>query len=138
MKTKRFPYRVTVAWSDEDNLYVARIPKLAGILGLDERDPAKAIRQAIQRGWDAVAALTDNSHPLPEPDNWSKKNPSGQFYVRLLPELHASLREWAEEEGVSMNALISHVLTAATAQRTLFPQQAERAKPRRTRQSRAA
>jgi predicted HicB family RNase H-like nuclease len=137
MKPKRFPYRVTVAWSDEDNLYVARIPKLTGILGLDERDPAKAIRQAIQRGWDAVAALADNGHPLPEPDNWSK-NPSGQFYVRLFPELHASLREWAEEEGVSMNALISHVLTAATAQRTLFPQHSGQAKSRRNRQSRAA
>ena len=137
MKTKRFPYRVTVAWSEEDNLYVARIPKLTGILGLDERDPAKAIRQAIQRGWDALAALADNSHSLPEPDDWSKK-PSGQFYVRLLPELHTSLKEWAAEEGVSMNALISHVLTAAAAQRTLFPQQSEQAKPRRTRQSRAA
>jgi predicted HicB family RNase H-like nuclease len=137
MKTKRFPYRVTVAWSNEDNLYVARVPKLAGILGLDERDPTKAIRKAIQRGWDAVAALADNGHPLPEPDDWSKK-PSGQFYVRLLPDLHASLREWAEEEGVSMNALISHILTAATARRTLFPQQTDQAKPRRNRQSRAA
>jgi len=137
MKTKRFPYRVTVAWSDEDNLYVARVPKLTGILGLDERDPAKAIRQAIQRGWDALAALSENGHPLPEPDDGNKK-PSGQFYVRLLPELHGSLKEWAEEEGVSMNALISHVLTAASVQRTLLPQQAERAKPRRNRQSRAA
>jgi hypothetical protein len=34
--TKRFPYRVTVTWSAEDGVYVARIPKLEGILGLDE------------------------------------------------------------------------------------------------------
>ena len=135
--TKRFPYRVTVAWSAEDNVYVARIPKLEGILGLDERDPARAIRQAIERGWEALAALTDHKHPLPEPDIGNKK-PSGQFYVRLLPEIHASLREWAEEEGLSMNALISHILTAATTQRTVFPRRSARTKPRQRRQSRAA
>ncbi len=80
MKTKRFPYRVTVAWSNGDNLYVARVPKLAGILGLDERDPAKAIRKAIQRGWDAVAALADNGHPLPEPDDWSKSPQANSMF----------------------------------------------------------
>lgn len=135
--TKQFPYRVTVAWSAEDGVYVARIPKLEGILGLDERDPARAIRQAIERGWEALAALTDHKHPLPEPDSGSKK-PSGQFYVRLLPEIHASLREWAEEEGLSMNALISHILTAATTQRTVFPRRSTGTKPRQRRQPRAA
>jgi predicted RNase H-like HicB family nuclease len=122
-RAKQFPYRVTVAWSAEDGVYIARIPKLEGILGLDERDPARATRQVIERGWDALAALADNKQPLPEPDNWSRKL-SGQFYVRLLPEIHASLREWAEEEGLSLNALIGHILTAATTQRTVLPQRA--------------
>lgn len=135
--TKRFPYRVTVAWSAEDGVYVARIPKLEGILGLNERDPARAIRQAIERGWEALAALADHKHSLPEPDSGSKKA-SGQFYVRLLPEIRASLREWAEEEGLSMNALISHILTAATTQRTVFPRHSTRTKPRQRRQPQAA
>lgn len=62
-RDKQFPYRVTVAWSAEDEMYVARIPKLGGLLGLDEQDPAQAIRQAIERGWEALAALTANRHP---------------------------------------------------------------------------
>ena len=136
-KTKRFPYRVTVSWSAEDGMYVARIPKLEGILGLDERDPAQAIRQAVERGWEALAVLADHQHPLPEPDEGSKKF-SGQFYVRLLPEIHASLREWAEEEGVSMNALVSHILTAATTRRAVFPYQSRVAKPQQRRRPRAA
>ena len=118
-------------------MYVARIPKLEGILGLDERDPAQAIRQAIERGWEAVAALTDHKRPLPEPEVRTKTL-SGQFYVRLLPEIHASLREWAEEEGLSMNALVSHILTAATTQRTVLPRRSRLVKPRQHRQPRAA
>ncbi len=135
--TKQFPYRVTMAWSVEDGVYVARIPKLEGILGLDEHDPARAIRQVIERGWEALAALAEHKHPLPESDGGSKK-PSGQFYVRLLPEIHASLREWAEEEGLSMNALISHILTVATTQRAVLPKRSIRPKPHHRRQPRAA
>jgi predicted HicB family RNase H-like nuclease len=135
--TKRFPYRVTVSWSAEDATYIARIPKLEGILGLDEHDPAQAIRQAVERGQEAMAVLTDHKHPLPEPDESGKKF-SGQFYIRLLPEIHACLREWAEEEGLSMNALVSHILTAATTQRVVLPQRPRLEKPRRRRPSRAA
>lgn len=134
---KQFPYRVTVAWSGEDDIYVARIPKLGGILGLNERDPAQAIRQAIDRGWEALAALTANGHPLPESDIRPRKL-SGQFHVRLLPEIHASLREWAEEEELSMNVLVSHILTAATTQHTLLPKRSRVVKPRGRRQRRAA
>lgn len=135
--TKQFPYRVTVAWSAEDNLYVARIAKLEGILGLDEQDPARATRQAVERGWDALAALKEHHYSLPEPDSGSKKL-SGQFSVRLLPEIHASLCEWAEEEGISTNALISHILTAATTQRLVVPKPTPAAKLRERRQRKAA
>ncbi len=136
-RTKQFPYRVMVAWSAEDGVYIARIPKLEGILGLDEQDPARAIRQVVERGWDALAVLTDNKHALPEPDNWSRKL-SGQFYIRLLPEIHTSLREWAEEEGLSLNALVSHILTAATTQHKVLPQGTRRTRVRRERHPQAA
>jgi predicted HicB family RNase H-like nuclease len=123
--TERFPYRVIVSWSAEDEMYIARIPKLEGILGLDEQDPAGAIRQAVERGQEALAVLAGHKHPPPEPDESGKKF-SGQFYIRLLPEIHASLREWAEEERLSMNALVSHILTAATTQRAVLPQRARK------------
>jgi predicted HicB family RNase H-like nuclease len=126
--TARFPYRVIVSWSAEDGMYIARIPKLEGILGLDEQDPARAIRQAVERGQEALAILADHKHRLPEPDEGSKKF-SGQFYIRLLPEIHASLREWAEEERLSMNALVSHILTAATTQRAVLPQRSRKEGP---------
>jgi hypothetical protein len=136
-KTKRFPYRVIVDWSVEDDMYVARIPKLEGILGLDEHDPARAIRQVVARGWDALAALRAHKYSLPVPDVRTKER-SGRFYVRLLPEIHTSLCEWAEEAGVSMNALVSHILTAATSQRTVFPRRSSQTKPRARRQPQAA
>jgi hypothetical protein len=80
--TKRFPYCVTVSWSAEDEMYIARIPKLEGILGLDEQDPARAIRQAIERGQEALAVLADHNHPLPEPEEGGKKF-SGQLIAHL-------------------------------------------------------
>jgi predicted RNase H-like HicB family nuclease len=79
--TKRFPYRVTVSWSAEDEIYIARIPKLEGILGLDERDPARAIRQAVTRGQEALAVLADHKHPLPEPDEDGKNFPANSMSV---------------------------------------------------------
>lgn len=118
-------------------MYIARIPKLEGILGLDEQDPAGAIRQAVERGQEALGVLADNQHLLPEPDESSKKF-SGQFYIRLLPEIHASLREWAEEAGLSMNALVSHILTAATTQRSVLPRRSRLEKLRHRRHSQAA
>jgi hypothetical protein len=136
-KTKRFPYRIIVDWSAEDGMYVARIPKLEGILGVDEQDPAQAIRQVVARGWDALAALRAHKHSLPVPDVIGKER-SGRFYVRLLPEIHTSLCEWAEEAGVSMNALVSHILTAATTRRTVFPRRSLQTKPRARRQPQAA
>lgn len=35
------------------------------------------------------------------------------FFVRLSPDLHASLTAWAKEDGRSLNNLIVHVLRRA-------------------------
>ena len=87
-KTKRFPYRVTVAWSAEDEVYIARIPKVEGILGIDERDPARAIRQVIERGWDALAAHADNKLRFQNPTIGvasSQANFTFAFCQRFMP-----------------------------------------------------
>jgi hypothetical protein len=40
-----------------------------------------------------------------------------RFILRLSPELHAALTEWAREEKRSLNAQIAYVLTRAVAER---------------------
>lgn len=38
------------------------------------------------------------------------------FFVRLTPDLHAQLKEWAETEDRSLNNLIVHLLRRAVAE----------------------
>jgi antitoxin HicB len=45
--------------------------------------------------------------PLPKP----KSRFSGQFNVRVPKDLHGELARKAEEEGVSLNALVTYLLS---------------------------
>ncbi|MBA7626028.1 hypothetical protein ES703_33462 [subsurface metagenome] len=47
----------------------------------------------------------------PPPQPLSCKNFSGKFVVRIPPEVHRSLATQAEEEGISLNRLVSAKLS---------------------------
>ena len=46
-----------------------------------------------------------------------KSDPKKQIALRLSPELHKNLEEWAREEGRSVNAQIEYLLTQAVLNR---------------------
>ena len=52
--------------------------------------------------------LEHGDYPIPEP--YSPKDHSGKFNVRVPKSLHRELAERAQEEGVSLNALVSSLL----------------------------
>jgi len=60
------------------------------------------VRQVVSG---VVADLTANGEPVPEP--LAEKHYSGEFRVRIPPELHRQLALMAAEQGVSMNRLAS-------------------------------
>lgn len=107
MKTDHYTYRVT--WSAEDNEHVglcAEFPSLSWLATTPEK-ALKGIRQLVA---EVCADLESSGEPLPEP--LAEKHYSGEFRVRIPPEVHRALAIQAAEQGVSLNRLASAKLSA--------------------------
>ena len=98
----RYTYRVT--WSEEDGEYAglcAEFPSLSWLAGSPEEALA-GIRAVVA---DVVADMEANGELIPEPI--ATRRYSGNFLVRVPPELHRRLALEAAEAGVSLNRLAS-------------------------------
>ena len=107
MNTDHYTYRVT--WSPEDDEHVglcAEFPSLSWLAATPEA-ALFGIRQLIN---EAVADLQSAGEPVPEA--LAEKHYSGQFRVRVPPEVHRALALQAAEQGVSLNRLASAKLAA--------------------------
>ena len=88
---------VVVIGADEDGIAVVG-DSLAG------RTDVAAIH-LIGHGADGVADLQANGEPVPEA--LAEKRYSGEFRVRIPPQVHRELALAAAEQGVSLNRLAS-------------------------------
>lgn len=107
MNLDHYTYRVT--WSPEDNEHVglcSEFPSLSWLAATPEEALA-GIRRAVA---ETVEDLIANDEPVPEPI--AERNYSGEFRVRIPPELHRQLALKAAEQGVSLNRLASAKLAA--------------------------
>ena len=106
-RADRFTYRVT--WSAEDNEYIglcAEFPSLSWLARTPE-DALGGIRRIVRA---AVRDMEEAGELIPTP--LSVKHYSGQFRVRIPPEVHRSLAVQAAEQGVSLNRLASAKLSS--------------------------
>lgn len=107
MTIDHYTYRVT--WSAEDGEHVglcAEFPSLSWLAETPEAALA-GIRQLVA---DVVADLQANGELVPTP--LAEKHYSGEFKVRIPPEVHRALAIQAAEQGVSLNRLASAKLAA--------------------------
>jgi len=107
MSVDHYTYRVT--WSPEDGEHVglcAEFPSLSWLARTPEA-ALKGIRQMVGK---AVADMQANGEELPLA--LAEKHFSGEFRVRIPPEVHRSLALQAAEQGVSLNRLASAKLAA--------------------------
>jgi len=107
LKSDRFTYRVT--WSEEDGEHVglcAEFPSLSWLAATPEAALA-GIRKTVA---EAVTDMEAAGEPVPVP--LSVKHYSGEFRVRIPPQLHRSLAMEAAEQGVSLNRLASAKLSS--------------------------
>lgn len=100
---KKFRYTVNIAWSHEDNCFVARVPELKGCVtdGETYEMAAKNVAEAIEC---YIEALEAQGAPIPVPI--SEQKFSGKLNVRLGPDLHRDIAARAEAEGKSINDII--------------------------------
>ena len=103
------PYRIGVTRDEESSEWVARVEELQGCeaRGLTVAEAAAAIRPAMQ-AWLREAMAEGSAVPEPR-----QRTHSGRLLVRMPPTLHAELAQAADDEGVSLNQLITGALAAA-------------------------
>jgi predicted HicB family RNase H-like nuclease len=106
LQSDRYTYRIT--WSEEDKEYVglcAEFPSLSWLAESPEL-ALKGIRTVVD---DVIKDMKDNGESPPDPLSCRKF--SGKFVVRIPPDIHRKLAIEAEEEGISLNRLVSAKLS---------------------------
>jgi predicted HicB family RNase H-like nuclease len=107
MNIEHYTYRVT--WSAKDGEHVglcAELPSLSWLADTPEAALA-GIRDVVAS---VVKDMITAGEPVPEP--LAERNYSGEFRVRIPPELHRKLAMAAHEQQVSLNRLVSAKLAA--------------------------
>ena len=102
MSIDHYTYRVT--WAPEDGEHVGlcvEFPSLSWLAPVPEEALA-GIRKVVA---EAVADMQASGELIPEP--LAEKHYSGEFRVRIPPEVHRALAMQAAEQGVSLNRLAS-------------------------------
>lgn len=103
----RYTYRVT--WSHEDEEYVGlcvEFPSLSWLANSQEV-ALQGIRNVVV---EVVSDMQSINEPIPQP--LATKRYSGNFTVRIPPDVHRSLAIQAAEANISINRLVSSKLTA--------------------------
>ena len=105
LKNDHYTYRII--WSNEDQEYIglcAEFPSLSWLASVPE-DALSGIRTVVA---EVVTDLQKTGEKIPEP--LSTRNFSGNFVVRVHPEIHRKLVVEAAEAGISLNRLASSKL----------------------------
>jgi len=107
LENDRYTYRVT--WLHEDEEYVGLCAEFPSLSWLSDNYEAalQGIRNVVA---EVVPDMRSNNEPIPEP--LATKHYSGNFTVRIPPDVHRSLALQAAEANVSINRLVSAKLTA--------------------------
>jgi len=107
MKTDHYTYRVT--WSAEDAEYVGLCVEFPSLSWL-AATPEAALAGIRKLAKDVVRDMEADGEQIPKP--LSEKHYSGEFRVRIPPQVHRSLALQAAEQGVSLNRLASAKLSS--------------------------
>jgi antitoxin HicB len=104
----RLPYSLILR-RDEDGDVVAQVDELPGCVAHGATDvEALELLKEIQREWITDALERGQNVPVPsDPDEL----PSGKWVQRVPRSLHARLVRRADEEGVSLNHLVTSMLS---------------------------
>lgn len=96
-------YAIVVAYSEEDNGYIATVPELpdCSAFGDTEEEAMKEVKVAASLWLDAA---TKAGKPIPEPI--VEKTFKARYPLRIPEDLRRRLELEAKRKGVSLNQLI--------------------------------
>jgi antitoxin HicB len=98
-------YPAVIAWSNEDDCFVASVPLLPGCMSHGDTAEAAAhnILEAAE-GW--LATARKRGIPIPP----APRGVSGKMLVRIPKTLHEDITRRAELDGVSLNQWVTAAL----------------------------
>lgn len=102
-------YTYRVVWSAEDGEFVGLCAEFASLSWLAETQTG-ALEGVVALVGEVISDMIASGEPVPDP--LSAKRYSGKFQVRVPPEQHRRLAIKAAEQGVSLNRLVSSLLSA--------------------------
>ncbi|MDR6972547.1 type II toxin-antitoxin system HicB family antitoxin [Leifsonia shinshuensis] len=102
-------YTYRVLWSADDGEFVGQVAEMPSLSWLAPTQD-EALRGIVALVEDVIEDLQDSGEPIPEP--FAERRYSGEFKVRIPPELHRQLAIQAAEEHVSLNRLVSSRLAS--------------------------
>src|SRR3990172_8222312 len=104
------PYTVILR-RDEENDYVARIDELPGCVahGKDQQEALQGLGEG-KEAW--IIDCIERGDSVPEPAA-EETMPSGKWVQRVPKSLHRKLASIAKREGVSLNQLVTSILSEA-------------------------
>jgi antitoxin HicB len=110
-----FRYRILVEWSEEEQVYIARVPALPGCIAHDET-AEKATHQAERAAELMLEVLHEDKQAAPPED--AVADFSGQLRLRLPKSLHEEVSRLATAEGVSINTLLLSLVAEGCGRRS--------------------
>lgn len=107
------PYKIELYPSSEGGFAVA-IPELPGCISQGEtREEALAMIEDAKAAWIEIAL--EDGFDIPEPAQ--EEEFSGKFNLRLPKSLHRELSRRAHKEKVSLNTLVTYLLSSGMGKR---------------------
>jgi predicted HicB family RNase H-like nuclease len=100
-------YSYRIIWSVEDEEFVGLCAEFPSLSHLDV-DQSAALSGITELVKGVVAEMQSSGEKVPEPI--AEREFSGNFQVRVPPDLHRKLATRAAEEKVSLNRYVSHKL----------------------------
>lgn len=105
----KLPYTIETK-KESDGSYFIKVKELPGCMSVGESiEEAYAMIEDAKTIW--IQSYLDAGREVPEPEEDDVKAYSGKFMVRISPRLHSELSETAFEFGVSLNYLVSEILS---------------------------
>lgn len=102
-----FAYRIVVEWSEDDDVYVARVPAF-GTVAAHADTAADAVREAQVAAEGALEVMAEDGRAAPASDVTA--NVSGKLLARLPKSMHADLANMAALDGTSLNQKLVDVI----------------------------
>ncbi|OFW10614.1 MAG: hypothetical protein A3G20_06675 [Acidobacteria bacterium RIFCSPLOWO2_12_FULL_59_11] len=108
------PYTVILR-RDEEGDYVARIEELPGC-STHGKSPQEALENLEEAKTAWIEDCLKQGDPIPEPET-EEALPSGKWVQRVPRTLHRELARLAKQEQVSLNQLVTSILSEAVGAR---------------------